>query len=281
MALRVLLADESSTIKKVMQLALQDFGIEVKSVPIGLDVLQVARSFKPDVIFADVLLSKRSGYDVSQDVKNDPQLNKIPVVLMWSSFMELDEARARQSGAERRLEKPFDADHLRSLVKDLVPRLDVNQISDYLAFPDLPEIVETPAPPMDDQVEEVELEAEPVVAQPPPARANRPQAQMPPMPQSPLNPSTPSNQQASRPVAPHQQHRPAAQNPQASSPQQARGQTPGQATLVPKNPAPPPSSRRPTPPDDTPRPACPACPATSAPPTPSRSPRSPSSCHPS
>ena len=68
MALRVLLADESSTIKKVMQLALQDFGVEVKSVPIGLDVSQAAKSFRPDIIFADVLLAKKSGYDVSAEL---------------------------------------------------------------------------------------------------------------------------------------------------------------------------------------------------------------------
>jgi len=144
MALRVLLADESSTIKKVMQLALQDFGVEVKSVPVGLDVIQVAKSFRPDLIFADVLLSKKTGYEVAQDLKADEELKSIPVVLMWSGFMELDEAKTKQCGAERRLEKPFDAEHLRALVKDLVPRLGANQIADYLSFPDLPEIVETP-----------------------------------------------------------------------------------------------------------------------------------------
>jgi CheY-like chemotaxis protein len=147
MALRVLLADESSTIKKVMQLALQDFGVEVKAVPIGLDVLQVAKSFQPDLIFADVLLSKKNGYEVASEIKSDPAVKSIPVVLMWSGFMELDEVKAQACGAERRLEKPFDADHLRSLVKDLVPRLNENKIANYLSFPDLPDIVETPQEP--------------------------------------------------------------------------------------------------------------------------------------
>ena len=54
MALRVLLADESTTIKKVMQLALQEFAVEVKAVRSGLDVSEVARSFSPDIVFADV-----------------------------------------------------------------------------------------------------------------------------------------------------------------------------------------------------------------------------------
>lgn len=146
MALRVLLADESSTIKKVMQLALQDFGVEVKAVPIGVDVHQVVKTFKPDIVFADVLLAKMTGYEVAKTLKSDPSLKHIPIVLMWSSFMELDEAKARESKAESRLEKPFDAETLRSLVKDLVPTTQDNVISQFLTFPDLPPIIENEKP---------------------------------------------------------------------------------------------------------------------------------------
>lgn len=142
MALRVLLADESATIKKVIQLALQDFGVEVKSVPVGSDVLVVARSFQPDVIFADVLLTKRNGYEVSADIKGDAELEHIPVVLMWSGFMELDQNKVISSRVDRSLEKPFDPEQLRSLVKELVPRLQSNSISGYLQFPNRPEFVE-------------------------------------------------------------------------------------------------------------------------------------------
>lgn len=142
MALRVLLADESSTIKKVMQLALQDFGVEVKSVQVGLDVLTVTKTFNPDIIFADVLLSKKSGYDVCKELKSDKDVKHIPVLLMWSGFMELDEARATASMANDRLEKPFDADILRALVKKYVPRTQSNPVSNYLSFPPMPEFRE-------------------------------------------------------------------------------------------------------------------------------------------
>lgn len=145
MALRVLLADESSTIKKVMQLALSDFGVEVKAVPVGLDVLAVTKSFHPDIIFADVLLTKRSGYEVCSDIKNDSETSQIPVVLMWSGFMEIDETKASSCKADRRLEKPFDAEHLRSLVNDLVPKTQTNPISHFLTYPEMPEFEETPS----------------------------------------------------------------------------------------------------------------------------------------
>lgn len=145
MALRVLLADESSTIKKVMQLALQDFAVEVKAVPVGLDVLAVTKNFKPDIVFADVLLTKRNGYEVCGDLKNDPETAAIPVVLMWSGFMELDETKASECRADRRLEKPFDADTLRGIVKDLVQKTKSNPLSEYLSFPRLPDFEEAAA----------------------------------------------------------------------------------------------------------------------------------------
>jgi CheY-like chemotaxis protein len=148
MALRVLLADESSTIKKVMQLALQDFAVEVKAVPVGLDVLAVTKTFKPDIVFADVLLTKRNGYEVCADLKNDPETAATPVVLMWSGFMELDEVKAGECRADRRLEKPFDADTLRGIVKDLVQKTKTNPLSEYLTFPPMPEFEEAAAEPM-------------------------------------------------------------------------------------------------------------------------------------
>jgi CheY-like chemotaxis protein len=140
MALRVLLADESSTIKKVFQLALQDFAVEVRPVNVGVDVAPVARSFNPDIIFADVLLQKRSGYDVAAEIKQDAGLKNIQVVLMWSGFMELDEDKFQACMANAQLEKPFDVSALRKLVGELVPRTKDQRISQFLNFPKMPDI---------------------------------------------------------------------------------------------------------------------------------------------
>lgn len=142
MALRVLLADESSTIKRVMQLALQDFGVEVKSVPVGLDVLAVTKTFKPDIVFADVLLAKRNGYDVCLELKSDGDTRHIPVILMWSGFMEVDEARIAQAHPDGRLEKPFDSETLRNLVQQMVPKTQSNPVSSFLQFPKMPEFTD-------------------------------------------------------------------------------------------------------------------------------------------
>lgn len=143
MALRVLLADESSTIKKVIQLALQDFGVEVKAVPVGLDVESVTRQFKPDLILADVLLVKKNGYEVAQDFKQNPELKMIPIILMWSGFIAFDQEKFIQSGAEDKIEKPFDAETLRQLVRRHVPKLQTNQIAPFLSY-ELPPFIEQP-----------------------------------------------------------------------------------------------------------------------------------------
>jgi two-component system cell cycle response regulator len=164
MALRVLLADESTTIKKVFQLALQDFAAEVTAVNVGLDVEQVALKIKPDIIFADVLLQKKNGYEVCRDIKNNPQLAHVPVVLVWSGFMELDKNKFSTSGADAHLEKPFDTAKLRHLVQSLVQKTKTQPLSEFLTFPKLPDFAETRvAPPPPSQV-----------AAPPPARAANP-----------------------------------------------------------------------------------------------------------
>ncbi len=147
MALRVLLGDESSTIKKVFQLALQDFAVEVRPVNIGVDVVSVAQSFKPDIMFIDVLLQKKNGYEVSSEVKQHKALKDIPIVLMWSGFMELDNDKFEASMANAQLEKPFDVGALRKLVTDLVPKTNSQRLSQFLAFPKMPEMDEAPAPP--------------------------------------------------------------------------------------------------------------------------------------
>lgn len=135
MSLRVLLADESDTIKKVFQLALQDMNVEIKTVQSGLDVANVAQNFLPQIIFADVLLQKKNGYDTCLEIKQNKKLASIPIILMWSSFMELDQEQFAKSKAEDQLEKPFDADLLRNMVKKYVPKAGENPLSQFLKFP--------------------------------------------------------------------------------------------------------------------------------------------------
>ena len=136
MSLRLLLADESSSIKKAFELALQDYGVQIQTVHQGVDVKEIAERFQPDICFMDIMLPKLNGYDACAAVKADSSLASPPVVLMWSGFMELDSDKFSKSGAEDSIEKPFETQTLRSIVKKLVPSLQDNQISDHLIFDD-------------------------------------------------------------------------------------------------------------------------------------------------
>ncbi|OFZ31348.1 MAG: hypothetical protein A2622_01815 [Bdellovibrionales bacterium RIFCSPHIGHO2_01_FULL_40_29] len=143
MALRVLLADESSTIKKAIQMALSEFSVDVKSVPSGLDVLSVAHTFQPDIVLADVLLTKKNGYEVCSELKNNPETRSIPVILMWSSFMQIDQAQVIKVKADATLEKPFDTETLRHLIESNVPKLSRFPLKGLLTHPPLPDFTES------------------------------------------------------------------------------------------------------------------------------------------
>lgn len=143
MALRVLLADESSTIKKAIQLVLSEYGVEVKTVPTGIDVLSVAQSFLPDIVVADILLNKKNGYEVCLELKNNAGTSKIPVVLMWSSFMQLDEQLYRSSRADASLEKPFESETIKTLFERLVPKLQTFPLKGFLHHAPLPDFEES------------------------------------------------------------------------------------------------------------------------------------------
>ncbi len=143
MALRVLLADESSTIKRAIQMALSQYAVEVKSVQSGLDVLSVALTFKPDIVLADVLLTKKNGYDVCSELKNNPATSHVPIVLMWSSFLQIDRSQVEKVKADGTIEKPFDTETLQAIIEKQVPKLSHFPLKGLLTHPPLPDFTES------------------------------------------------------------------------------------------------------------------------------------------
>lgn len=139
MALRILLADESATIKKVIELSLQDYAVDLRIVNLGIDVLEVAKSFNPDIIFVDILLQKKNGYEVCHELKSSEETKHIPVIMLWSGFMEIDHAKLQVVGADDTLEKPFDSDAIRDLITKFVPQANTsNPLLEHVKVPDIP-----------------------------------------------------------------------------------------------------------------------------------------------
>jgi CheY-like chemotaxis protein len=106
---KLLLADDSATIQKVIDLTFADEGVRVMAVGNGQEAIDQLLEFAPDVVLADVFMPERNGYEVCEYVKTNEKLKHIPVMLLVGSFEPFDEAEARRVGADDILTKPFQS----------------------------------------------------------------------------------------------------------------------------------------------------------------------------
>jgi CheY-like chemotaxis protein len=106
---KLLLADDSATIQKVIDLTFADEGVRVVAVGNGQEAIDRLLEESPDIVLADVFMPSRTGYEVCEYVKTHEQLKHIPVMLLVGSFEPFDEAEARRVGADDILTKPFQS----------------------------------------------------------------------------------------------------------------------------------------------------------------------------
>lgn len=106
--MRILIVEDSVTMRKVMEMTFAGEDAELLAVESGELALQQGRDFGPDVAFVDASLPGLDGYEVARRMKADPQLGGTAVVLIASQHRPLDEARASEVGADDHILKPFD-----------------------------------------------------------------------------------------------------------------------------------------------------------------------------
>jgi CheY-like chemotaxis protein len=106
---KLLLADDSATIQKVIDLTFADEGVRVVAVGNGQDAIDQLLDLQPDIVLADVFMPARNGYEVCEYIKTNEKLKHIPVMLLVGSFEPFDEAEARRVGADDILTKPFQS----------------------------------------------------------------------------------------------------------------------------------------------------------------------------
>jgi CheY-like chemotaxis protein len=111
---KMLLADDSITIQKVVDLTFADEGMQVTTVSNGEQAIEKLEEVAPDIVLADVFMPGRSGYEVCEHIKQNERFRHIPVMLLVGSFEPFDEAEARRVGADDFLTKPFQS--IRQLV---------------------------------------------------------------------------------------------------------------------------------------------------------------------
>src|SRR5262245_34143940 len=120
MAHKLLLADDSVTIQRVIELTFADEDVHVTAVGDGQLAIDRLDVDPPDIILADVDMPKRDGYEVAAYVKSRPKLAHIPVVLLTGAFEPIDQARAAAAGSSDVLAKPFEPQMVINRVKELL-----------------------------------------------------------------------------------------------------------------------------------------------------------------
>jgi len=118
----ILLADDSLTIQKVVELTFAESDHTVVAVGGGRELFERLASVNPDVILCDVMMPDMTGYDVCQALKSDPARLHIPVVLLTGTFEPFDRDRALAAGCDAIVTKPFEARELIDTVEQLIAR---------------------------------------------------------------------------------------------------------------------------------------------------------------
>jgi CheY-like chemotaxis protein len=120
MGYTLLLADDSLTTHRVMELTFAGQGIRVMAVADGEQALDRMRTDRPDILMAEVALPSVDGYRLSEHVRSTPVLADVPVLLLTGAFDVVDEARVSASGASGIIIKPFEPEVVIKRVKDLL-----------------------------------------------------------------------------------------------------------------------------------------------------------------
>jgi CheY-like chemotaxis protein len=120
MAKKILLADDSITIQKVVELTFSDGDYEVTAVNNGAKAIQKLSEMRPDIILSDIIMPEKNGYEVCEYVKSHPEYRNIPVILLTGTFEPFDPDRADKAGCDAVVTKPFESQSLIHKVEELV-----------------------------------------------------------------------------------------------------------------------------------------------------------------
>lgn len=147
MGYRLLLADDSITIQKVVGIIFADQEFELTVVDNGTSALEKARELHPDLMLVDALMPGLSGYEVCSEIRRDPSLSATPLLLMVGAFEPHDEEKQRDCGADASITKPFESQQLIDRVKELL-ELGARRRAAQPASPPEPQPVAAPVPPV-------------------------------------------------------------------------------------------------------------------------------------
>jgi twitching motility two-component system response regulator PilG len=120
--LKVLVIDDSKTIRRTAETLLAREGCEVFTAVDGFDALSKVADHQPDIVFVDIMMPRLDGYQTCSLIKHNKVFRSIPVIMLSSKDGLFDRARGRIVGSEHYLTKPFTREELLSAIESHVQR---------------------------------------------------------------------------------------------------------------------------------------------------------------
>lgn len=120
--LRVMVIDDSKTIRRTAETLLSKAGFEVITACDGFEALAKVVDYQPDIIFMDIMMPRLDGYQTCALIKNNQAFSHIPIVMLSSKDGLFDRARGRIVGSDHYLTKPFTREELLSAIEDHAPK---------------------------------------------------------------------------------------------------------------------------------------------------------------
>lgn len=114
---KVLVVEDEKNIALTLKMSLESEGYTVKIATNGLDAIQVAQEYKPELMFLDIILPKVNGYLVCEALRQEIDTKNIPVIFMSAKNQEEDIKKAYEIGGDEYLIKPFSCEQIKELTK--------------------------------------------------------------------------------------------------------------------------------------------------------------------
>ena len=118
--LRVMVIDDSKTIRRTAETLLKKEGCNVVTATDGFEALSKIADHQPQIIFVDIMMPRLDGYQTCALIKNNQMFKAIPVIMLSSKDGLFDKARGRIVGSDEYLTKPFTRDELLSAIRKFV-----------------------------------------------------------------------------------------------------------------------------------------------------------------
>jgi two-component system cell cycle response regulator DivK len=117
---RILVVEDQEDLRAILRDLLTGSGYDVAEAADGRDGVAKARAERPDLILMDIQLPVLNGYEATRQIKADPNLEATPIIAVSSYAMKGDEEKARASGCDRYVTKPYGPMHLLRVIQELL-----------------------------------------------------------------------------------------------------------------------------------------------------------------